>query len=113
MRLKADKCIKDALLTVTQKVYHYQAPPDEDAPYIVWMEYGQADSIWANNRMVAQSMQGVIEYYTPDENDPAVEAIQHALTAAGIAFALDEIEFDKETGLICHVWTFESVWEAG
>lgn len=48
-----------ALLTVTENVGHYEAFEQSDQ-YIVWAEDTQADSIWADDEMQEQAIQGTI-----------------------------------------------------
>ena len=77
--------LKNALLTVTQNVGHYEAREKTDA-YIVWAEDGQADSVWADGRMQEQAVEGTVDYFTKTENDTSVQSIQNALNNAGVSF---------------------------
>lgn len=101
--------VRDALLTVTDKVYHYIADSGAKAPYIVWSEDSEGASIYAGNKMVEQALQGTIHYFTPMEFDSTVDTIQEALTNAGIAFRFNSVQMEIETGLIHYEW----VWEIG
>lgn len=98
--------IKEALLTVTPHVYHNFAQKKADK-YIVWAEDGQGDSLHGDNGMVEQVIQGTIDYYTKDEKDPNVKRIQDALTAHEIAFRLNSIQFEEETGYAHYEWVWE------
>lgn len=100
--------IRDAMLMVLPKaVFHYFAPDKTKAPYIVWAEDGQADSIHAGNSMAGQVIQGTIDYFTKWEYDPTVKKIQRALAVKQIAFRLSSIQFEKETKLIHYEWIWE------
>ena len=98
--------IKTALLAVTDQVYHFEATGAEGA-YIVWAEDGQGDAVWANGAMQTQALSGTIDYFTKDEGDEAIAEIQAALISAGIAFGLNSIQYEPDTGYIHYEWTWE------
>jgi len=101
--------LKNTLLTVTEKVYHFVADSEATAPYIVWAEDGQRDGLYADGKMVEQSIEGTIHYFTPKEFDPTVDDIQNTLNDARISFCLKSIQKELETGLIHYEW----VWCSG
>lgn len=98
--------LRDTLLTITDKVYHYRSDSDAQAPYIVWAEDGQEDSIHADGKMVEQTLEGTVHYFTPNEFDPNFDNIQNALSEAGISFRLNSIQKEIETGLIHYEWVW-------
>lgn len=98
--------IPQALLTVGVPVSRYFATKKPDK-YIVWAEDSEADSVWADGKQLHQSIQGTIDYYTKQENDPNVKAIQDALV--GVSFRLNSIQYEQDTGFIHYEW----VWEIG
>jgi len=98
--------LKNALLTVTQNVGHYEAREKTDA-YIVWAEDNQADSVWADGRMQEQAVEGTVDYFTKTENDTSVQSIQNALNDAGVSFRLNSIQYETDTGYIHYEWTFQ------
>lgn len=98
--------VESALLTVTSKTKHYSAN-GLTGNYIVWAEDGQANSVWANNKMQAQTVSGTIDYFTKIENDPNFNAIQTALLTAGISFRWSSTQLEKDTKYIHHEWIFE------
>lgn len=98
--------VKDALLTVTDNVGHYEALTKTDQ-YIVWAEDKEGSSVEGDNYKLEQSIQGTIDYYTKNEDDANVEAIQTALKAARIAFYLNSVQYEDETQYIHHEWVFE------
>lgn len=101
--------LRDSLFTITDKVYHYRSDSDAQAPYIVWAEDGQKDSIHADGKMVEQTLEGTVHYYTLQEFDPNFDNIQNALNEAGISFRLNSIQREEETRLTHYEW----VWEIG
>lgn len=99
--------IPNALLAVTDKVFHYKAYGTTDK-YIVWAEDNQADAIWADGEMQSQAIEGTIDYYTKSENDPNVGLIQNALNGV-CSWRLNSIQFEDESKLIHYEWTWE-IW---
>lgn len=100
------EAVKGALLTVTDRVSHFNAHKAA-APYIVWAEDG-GDELHADNVIVGSVIEGTVDYYTPDEVDPAVEQIPDALSAV-CAVHLNSIQYEEDTGLIHWEW----VWMYG
>ena len=98
--------VKTALLTIGVPVSHYEAHEQMDK-YLVWAEDGQAASVWADDRMQEQAIQGTIDYFTKTENDPNVRKIQDALNDASISLRLNSVQHEDETGYIHHEWVFE------
>jgi len=98
--------LKNTLLTVTDQVYHFIAESGTQAPYIVWAEDGQKDSLHADGGMTEQSIEGSIHYFTPKEFDATFEKIQNALNEGGISFRLNAIQKELETGLIHYEWVW-------
>lgn len=101
--------VRDALLlALPDSVYHFEAPKEATAPYLVWAEDSQGGSRHANNVMAAQAMQGTVDLFTRDEYDPLFGKVQRALTIRRIPFRLNSIQRERDTGLIHYEW----VWEA-
>ena len=98
--------VKDALLKVTDEVYHYRRPPDPKEKYIVWAEDSEDSSFAAGNRTEEQQIHGTIDYYTLTEFDENIDLIQMVLYAAGIGFRLNSVQYEDETNLIHYEWEF-------
>lgn len=102
--------IKETLLKVTNKVYHYQALKADDK-YIVWAEDSEGSSVEGDDKKINQSIQGTIDYFTKNENDENVDKIQAELVAACISFYLNSVQFegvdDGGAGVIHYEWVFE------
>lgn len=102
--------IKETLLKVTNKVYHYQALKADDK-YIVWAEDSEGSSLEADNRKAEYSIQGTIDYFTSEDMDPNVDKIQEALTVSCISFYLNSVQFegvdDGGAGFIHYEWIWE------
>ena len=97
--------LKAALLTVTDKVYHYEGLKDEDR-YIVWAEDAD-NSVNGDNKIIGQAIQGTVDYFTSLEYDENVDKIQNAMNDAGIAFYLSTQLYDDETKKMQYQWVFE------
>lgn len=100
--------MKNALLTVTNNVGHYEALKKTDK-YIVWAEDGQAGAEWSDDAMQEQAISGTVDYFTKTEYDPNFGAIQTAMNAAGVSFRLNSIQYESDTGYIHYEW----VWALG
>ena len=104
--LSALESVKEALLTVSDNVFHYEANNKLDK-YIVWAEDSEGSSVEADNKKINQSIQGTIDYYTKEEGDTAVESIQNALNSAEVSFYLNSVQYEDETEFIHYEWVFE------
>jgi len=100
--------LKNALLTVTDKVYHFDAT-GATGNYIVWAEDGQADSVWADGGMKEQTITGTIDLFTKTEYDPLFSAVQAALNDLGISYRLNSIQYEADTNFQHYEWVWEMV----
>lgn len=100
--------LKTALLTVTQKVYHFDAS-GATGNYIVWAEDGASEVLWADDRMKNQTLTGTIDYFTKTEYDSTFGTIQAALDTLGISYRLNSIQFEEDTKYIHYEWTWEMI----
>lgn len=100
--------LNNALLTVTENVYHFDAT-NVSGNYIVWAEDGQAGAGHGDNHMTIQVIQGTIDYFTRTEYDPAFEQIQAALNGLDLAWRLNSIQYEEDTGYIHYEWVWEMI----
>lgn len=98
--------VRDALLTVSDNVGHYEAFRKDDK-YIVWAEDGEGDTLNANNKKENQVITGTVDYFTKEEADAKVNEIQKALEKAGISFYFSSVQYEEETEYIHHEWVWE------
>lgn len=106
----AIKRIRDALKNcgTNYPVSHYRAK-DKSAPgYIVWAEDTSGDLVSANNRHVAAVIQATVDLYTAKEYDDTANLIEEALGAEGLAYYLNSVQYEDETGLIHIEWVVET-----
>ena len=100
--------IKNALLTVTQNVGHYEAREKTDQ-YIVWAEDGSGINSWSDNKRKAGSITGTVDYFTKTENDSNVASIEAAFKSIRIGWRLNSIQKEKDTGYIHFEWSWELI----
>lgn len=100
--------IKDALTSIDGlRVYHYWHPRLE-APYCIWAEEGEGESLWTSNHLQEQVIVGSVDYFTKVDFDPMVDEIQAKLNGVeNLAWKLDTVIYEDETSLIHYSWGFE------
>lgn len=104
--------IENALLSVSDNVYHYEALK-ATPPYIVWAEDNETNMLNTDNKKTVQVIQGTIDLYTLNEKDELAEKIQSALNERDISFSLNSVQYEDETTLIHYEWVFEVVaWQS-
>lgn len=104
--------LRDILLTIGVPVFHYFAS-GQIGNYIVWAEDGQVRAGHGDNHMTTQIIQGTIDYFTKTEFDPVFNAIQLKLNSANMAWELNSIQHEADTGYIHYEWAFEVVNSVG
>lgn len=103
------KAVRDALLTVTDKCYHYRRVASVKTGYIVWAEDSEDGSFDGDNRKQEQQIHGTIDYFTQKEFDPLIDGIQNALDEARVSFRLNAVDYEDDTKLIHYEWEFWAV----
>lgn len=97
--------VMNALLTVSDNVYHYTAPAGSER-YIVWAEDSEYASLEADNYKPGQTIEGTIDLFTKDEDDPFFLEIPTALNAANVGWSLNSVQYEDETQFIHYEWLF-------
>lgn len=109
--------IKTALTSITLangysqdlRVYHYWRPRLE-APFCIWAEDGEGDSLHTNNHKSEQVITGTIDYFTKQDLDPTVDDIQSVLNEIEcFGWSLSSVDYEEDTNLIHYTWSFEIV----
>lgn len=103
--LSSLEAVMNALLTVTNDVYHYTAPADSTR-YIVWAEEMEVASLEADNYKPGQTIEGSIDLFTKNEDDAWIEAVPDALNFARIGWELNSVQYEDETRFIHYEWLF-------
>ena len=102
------EAIRDALVPLTDNVYHYWRPKMK-APYIIWQE-SSTSGFQADNRKGEQAFSGTIDLFSKTEFDPLYDQIEEALSNVdGVTFSLSDATYEDETNLIHHSWEFTIV----
>ena len=97
--------VMNACLSVTQNVGHYEAFDKSDR-YCVWAEDGESSSLEADNYKAGQMVEGTIDYFTKNEDDPNIGRFQIAFNAAKFYWRLNSVQYEDETGFIHYEWVF-------
>lgn len=97
--------IEEALTSIEGlSVYHYLRPQLK-APFCVWQEDSESNSLEANNHKGEQAIGGTIDYFTQTEYDNMVETIQETLNKIeGCGWTLNSVQYEDETELIHYEW---------
>ncbi|MEG0177661.1 hypothetical protein [Anaerorhabdus sp.] len=98
--------LKDALLRVTDNVFHFEKNGSEMNQYIVWSEEYKERS-FADNRIIREIECGTIDFFTRIEFDNMVNSIEKELSYSAIYFKLVSIQRELETGYIHYEWEFQ------
>ena len=77
----------------------------EGERYFVWQEDG-ADDFVADGIHAEKAMTGTTDLYTKTEFDPWRDQFEAALDEAGVAWSLNSIQFEHETGYWHYEWTW-------
>lgn len=104
------KKIRDALTSIEGlAVYHYWHPR-LNAPYCIWAEDGEGDSLHTDNHKTEQVITGTVDYFTRTDFDETVDLIQSALNSLeNCGWMLNSVQFEDDTNLIHYEWSFEIV----
>ena len=101
------RAVRDALVGVTDKCYHYRRPPAAPkSNYIIWAEDSEDGSFDGDNRKQEQQIHGTVDYFTLKEFDPMVDAIQEALLIPCAGYRLNSVQYEDDTNLIHYEWEF-------
>lgn len=100
--------IRDALISIEGlTVYHYWHPR-LNAPYCIWAEEMEGDSIWTDNHKTEQVITGTIDYFTLTDLDPMVDTIQDKLNSVeNLGWTLSSVQYEDETNLIHYSWDWQ------
>lgn len=97
--------VAEILGGLSGNVYHYEAL-DADAPYIVWAEDNEAGELSADNYKAGQTVEGTIDLYTTDADEPLISSIPQALNTARISWVLNSVQYEEDTELLHYEWVF-------
>lgn len=90
---------------VTEAVSHAARVKSER--YFAWQEDGSND-LAGDNGHGERAVTGTTDLYTKQELDPWADALGESFDAHGIAWALNSVQYEADTGFYHYEW----VWEA-
>lgn len=97
-----------ALTATGMRFAHYAWSHAPDGDYGVYSEEG-ASQLRANNQTVNQSLRGTVDYFTRDDSGMPRSIIENALNGLQMAWYLNSIQYEEDTGYIHYEWVFEVV----
>ncbi len=74
--------------------------------YGVWAE-DSANDLMAGNVHVEKAVEGTVDYFTRDDSGTPKAAIEAALNNGEIAWYLNSIQFEDDTGYIHYEWVYQ------
>lgn len=98
--------IKNALVALTSKCYHYHAPSKTAPTYIVWAEDG-LDNLHGDNKACEGIIQGTVDIYSKTEFDTLFDGVSSALEGIGCSVELNSVQYEEDTGIIHYEWRWE------
>lgn len=100
--------LRQALLSTGYPFSHYGWAEAPNGTYGVYAE-DSARSVWGSGTMTNQLLQGTVDLFTKDDTDVPRETVQAALSGVNMAWYLNSIQFEEDTGYIHYEWVFEVV----
>lgn len=101
--------VKDALASTGLPFAHYawaSNAKERKTDHGVWAEDG-ANELYADDIHAEKAIQGTIDYFTRDDSGAPQTTIEAALNNGKIAWYLNSIQFEDDTGFIHYEWVFE------
>lgn len=100
-----DKII-EAHTAVTDAVSHYKRLKSDR--YFVWAEEARKDLLAADTH-AERVWRGTTDLYTKQEGDPWAAALEESFDGKGIAWSLNSVQYEDDTGFIHTEWVWEVV----
>ena len=91
---------------VTDAVSHNERMKSDR--YFVWGETG-ADDLEASNIHAEKAVTGYTDLYTKQEFDPWKDQLEESFDANGIAWSLNSVQYEEETGFTHYEWYWSVV----
>lgn len=71
--------------------------------YMVWQEDGSGD-LAAAGRHVEMAVSGTTDLFTPQEFDPWADALGESLSAHGVSWTLNSVQYEPDIRLTHYEW---------
>lgn len=89
---------------VTNAVSRYERLKSDR--YFVWMEEGATDLL-SDGRHAERAVRGTTDLYTKQDDDPWAAALEQSFDAYGVAWYLNSVQYEEETGFVHTEWVWE------
>ena len=86
--------------------------PELSADHGVYSEDDE-NTLFANGKHAESVLQGTIDYFTRDDSKAPKATIEAALDSVDVAWYVNSIQFEDDTGFIHYEWVFEAVDDRG
>ena len=100
--------LKRALDSTGYAFAHFGWSKAPAGDYGVYAEDGE-NALEANNVHAETVLQGTVDYFTRDDTDTPRATIEAALNSVPVAWYLNSIQFEEDSGYIHYEWVFEAV----
>lgn len=88
---------------VTDAVSHFERLKSDR--YFVWQE-DRANDLESDNKHTESVVTGTTDLFTKQEFDPWKEALERSLDDYGIAWYLNSVQYEEDTGFIHYEWVW-------
>lgn len=100
--------ISDAITALQTQGYafaHFAWSHAPEGDYGTWAE-DTGTEFTVGNVTVEQVLNGFVDYFTRDDSAAPRQAIQQAMTDAGVVWHLDAVQYENDTGYIHYSWSY-------
>lgn len=100
--------ISDAITTLRGQGYafaHFAWSHAPEGDYGTWAE-DTGTEFTVGNVTAEQVLNGFVDYFTRDDSATPRQAIQQAMTDAGVVWHLDAVQHESDTGYIHYSWSY-------
>ena len=98
--------LETALAATELKFAHFGWSKAPKGDYGVYAEDGANDLI-AGNVHAERVIEGTVDYFTRDDSGTPKATIEAALDSVPVAWKLNSIQFENDTGYIHYEWVFQ------
>ena len=91
---------------VTDAVSHYEKMKSDR--YFVWQEENRSALI-AEGVHAERAVRGTTDFFTKQEFDPWADALEASFDGLGVAWSLNSVQYEEQTGFIHTEWLWEVV----